>query len=69
MKNNHVRLYSIQRFISIQEPRNNQYQTKKPEVLTRPDLPKSGKIVTRPDPTRGSIRPVDNSAAWNGILV
>jgi len=30
-------------------------------VLTRPDPPKSGKIVTRPDPTRGSIRPVDNS--------
>ena len=28
---------------------------------TRPDLPKSGKIVIRPDPTRGSIRPVDNS--------
>ena len=30
-------------------------------MLTRPDPPKSGKIVTRPDPTRGSIRPVDNS--------
>ena len=46
-------------------------QTQKPEVLTRPDPPKSGKIVTqpadptrdptRPDPIRGSIRPVDNS--------
>ena len=37
-------------------------------MLTRPDSPKSGKIVTRPDstrtdPTRGSIRPVDNSDA------
>ena len=40
-------------------------------MLTRPNPPKSGKIVTRPDPTRpdptrpnptrGSIRPVDNS--------
>ena len=30
-------------------------------MLTRPDPPKSDKIVTLPDPTRGSIRPVDNS--------
>ena len=38
----------------------------KPEVLTRPDPPKSGKIVTRPDPiqpdprvdpTRGQLCP------------
>ena len=30
-------------------------------MLTRPDPPKFSKNVTRPDPTRGSIRPVDNS--------
>ena len=41
-------------------------KTIKSEVLnqpmTRPDPPKSGKIVTRPEPTCGSIRSVDNSA-------
>ena len=29
-------------------------------MLTRTDPPKSGKIVTPPDPTRWSILPVDN---------
>ena len=40
-------------------------------MLTRPDPPKYGRIVTRPDPTRGSIRPVyfsdpvlDLSGGW-----
>ena len=59
---------SIRRFISIQVPRNNQYKTNKSEGLTRPDPPKSGKIVNRPDPSRGSIRSVDNSGPymmWN----
>ena len=33
-----------------------------------PDPPKSGKIVTRPDPTRGSIRPVDNSGMDRSMI-
>ena len=38
-------------------------------MLTRPDLPKSGKIVTRPDPTCVSIRPVDSSGVYNYNLM
>ena len=50
-------MYRIQRFISIQEPRNIRKKTKKSEVLTRPGIRQNR------GPTRGSIRPVDNSAA------
>ena len=38
-------------------------------MLTRPDPLKSGIIVTRPDPTRGSIRPVDNSGVAPALFV
>ena len=53
--------------ISIQEPRTkrNQYsvkKTQKPEVLTRPAKIRQNRDPTRSDPTRGSIRPVDNFA-------